>query len=153
MKTLNGAAGPRQKTLRNHVLQTVEKIVRLTGPGLSEEWLASDLTVTQLRFLLAMHAGGPLRMGDIAARLNVTLPSASNVIDTLVHKNLVVRKASLHDRRLVICRLSPAGESSINRLWGAGRAIIARLLESLTEEQMQKTAEVAVMLYEKARRF
>jgi DNA-binding MarR family transcriptional regulator len=139
-----------QHFLVNHILQTAEDIFKLTGPELSEEWLSSDLTVTQLRFLLAMHADGPLRMSDIAAKLKVTLPSATAVVDHLVSKNLVVRQDDPKDRRLVICRLSPAGETLIHKLWVSGRATLASLLEDITLEQAQQAAAVADLLHQQA---
>jgi hypothetical protein len=52
--------------LTRQILRRVEEIYKLIGPAVPEEWLSSDITVTQLRLLLVLQAFGPLRMSDIA---------------------------------------------------------------------------------------
>jgi len=133
-----------------HILQIVEEIYKLIGPAVPEEWLSSDLTVTQLRLMLVLQTFGPIRMSDIASSLKVTLPTTTIIVDNLVRKNLVGRETNPQDRRLVICKLSPEGQTLINKLWGSGRMVIEKLVEGLTAEQMQKTAEVADLLYQSA---
>ncbi len=139
-----------KQRLTLHIMEVVQGIYNLMGPAVPEEWLSSDLTVTQLRLLLVLHSYGPLRMSDISTRLKVTLPTATVIVDHLVHKNLVLREASPEDRRLVICKLSPEARTLINKLWGSGQMAIKTLLASLSAEQMQKAAEVADILYQSA---
>jgi DNA-binding MarR family transcriptional regulator len=139
-----------KQQLNRHILRIVEEIYKMIGPAVPDEWLSSDLTVTQFRLLLVLHTFGPLRMSDIAARLKVTLPTTTIIVDNLVRKNLVQREANPQDRRLVICILSPEGQALINKLWGSGQMIIEKLLEGLTAAQMQKATEVADLLYQNA---
>jgi DNA-binding MarR family transcriptional regulator len=136
--------------VNRRILNIVENIYKVIGPSVPEEWLTSDLTVTQLRLLLVLQNSGPLRMSDIASNLKVTLPTTTIIVDHLVRKNLVQRETNSQDRRLVICRLSAEGEILISRLWGSGQMVIQRLLESLTYEQSLKAAEVAELLYQSA---
>jgi DNA-binding MarR family transcriptional regulator len=133
-----------------YILQMVENIYKLIGPAVPDEWLSSDLTITQFRLILVLQNYGPLRMSDIASKLKVTLPTTTIIVDNLVRKNLVLREANPQDRRLVICKLSPEGELLISKLWGSGQMIIQRLLESLTYEETQKAVEVADLLYQAA---
>jgi len=110
------------------------------------EWLSSDLTVAQLRVMLVLHNTGPCRMSDIAGILDIALPTATGIVDNLVKKTLVLREADTQDRRLVICKLSPLGETSINSMWNLGRVQMENLLEGLTEEELEKAIEVAEIL-------
>jgi len=87
-------------------------------------------------------------MSDIASILDVALPTATGIVDKLVKKELVIREADLQDRRLVICRLSDAGQELINRLWTFGQFQMERLLNGLTEEELEKAAEVAEILFD-----
>jgi DNA-binding MarR family transcriptional regulator len=110
------------------------------------EWLSSDLTVAQLRVLLVLQAIGSSRMSDIAATLEVALPTVTGIVDKLVRKDLVTRQADPNDRRLVIVGLSARGQELISSLWISGRIQIERLLQGLNHQQMDKVAEVAAML-------
>ena len=136
--------------LTRQILKRVEEIYKLIGPAVPEEWLSSDITVTQLRLLLVLQAFGPLRMSDIASSLKVTLPTTTTVVDHLVRKNLVQREANPQDRRLVICKLSPEGQTLINKLWGSSRMAFEKLLEGLTADQMQKAVELVELFYQNA---
>jgi DNA-binding MarR family transcriptional regulator len=139
-----------KQNLTRHIMQKIEEIYKLIGPAVPEEWLSSEITVTQLRLVLVLQTYGPLRMSDIASKLKVTLPTTTIIVDHLVRKNLVQREANPQDRRLVICKLSAEGEALIGKLWGSGRMAIEKLLEGLTAEQMQKAGEVAEIIYRNA---
>ena len=54
-----------KKSLIQHILQNIEGIYKSMGLMVPEEWLSSDMTVTQLRLLLTLYTYGPLRMSDI----------------------------------------------------------------------------------------
>jgi DNA-binding MarR family transcriptional regulator len=139
-----------KQKLTLQIMQKIEEIYKLIGPAVPEEWLSSDITVTQLRLVLVLQTYGPLRMSDIALKLKVTLPTTTIIVDHLVRKNLVQRESNPQDRRLVICKLSAEGEALIGKLWGSGRMAIEKLLEGLTAEQMQKAAEVTEIIYRNA---
>ncbi len=132
-----------KKKLTNHILQTIEEIYKMFGPAVPEEWLSSDITVTQLRILLILYASGPLKMSDIAAKLNVTLPTATVIVSNLVRKNLVERVVNPDDRRLVIGKLTPEGKALIDKIWGYGRFAVEVLLQGLSPEQLQNAADLA----------
>jgi DNA-binding MarR family transcriptional regulator len=91
-------------------------------------------------------------MSAIASVLDVALSTATGIVDNLVKKELVVREADPNDRRLVICRLSPAGQELIGGLWRSGEFQMERLLNGLTLEQLKKAAEVAKILLENVSR-
>ena len=85
-------------------------------------------------------------MSAIASILDVALSTATGIVDNLVKKELVVREADPDDRRLVICKLAPAGQELMNGLWRSGEFQMERLLDGLTLEQLQKADEVAGIL-------
>ena len=83
----------------------------------------------------------------------MALPTSTVIVDHLVRKNLVLRESNPLDRRLVICKLSPEGQTLINKLWDSGRLAMEQLLESLTLEQTQKAAELVEVFYNNASKF
>jgi len=137
-----------KEALIQHIIEVSGNIYSALRPNIPMESLSSDLTVAQLRVLLVLHTDGPTKMSAIASILHVALSSATGVMDNLVKKELVVREADPQDRRLVICKLSPAGLELINKLWVSGEFQMERLLDGLTVEQLGKAAEVAEMLLE-----
>jgi DNA-binding MarR family transcriptional regulator len=141
-----------KQQLTDHILQTVEEIYKMFGPAVPQEWLSSDITVTQLRILLVLHTAGPSKMSDIASKLNVTLPTATVIVRNLVRKNLVQREVSPEDRRLVICKLTTEGQALIEKIWGFGRFTVAMLLQGLSIDQLQNTVALVDHLLKSASR-
>jgi len=138
---------PNNETLTQSILKRAEDIYNLLSPGIPTEWLSSDLTVAQLRVMLVLHSEGPTRMSVIASNLDIALSTATGIVDNLVKKGLVIREADSQDRRLVICRLSPAGEDNLGKLWTSGQFQMEKLFEGLTADELRKSAEVAEILY------
>ncbi len=138
---------PEHKTeLIKDILETSAEIFRIIKPTIPLESLSSGLTLAQLRILLLLYSEGPSHMSAIASQMNIALSSATGIVDNLVKKGMVHRKIDDNDRRLVICRLTLSGEESIGRLWSMGENQMEELLEGLTVEQLQASAEVARML-------
>ena len=141
-----------KQKMTEHILDTVEEIYKMFGPAVPQEWLSSDITVTQLRLLLVLRAAGPSKMSDIAAKLNVTLPTATVIVRNLVRKNMVERMVHPEDRRLVICKLTGEGQAFIEKIWGFGRFTIGMLLQGLPIEQLQRAVEFADQILKSASR-
>jgi len=91
---------------------------------------------------------GSARMSFIATELDIALPTATGIVDNLVKKEFVIRDADPNDRRVVICKLSPAGQLFVNKIWVSGQTQMERLLDGLSLEQLKKAADVAEILYE-----
>jgi DNA-binding MarR family transcriptional regulator len=139
---------PKREELVRCILKLSEDIYNELKPSIPADWLSSDLTVAQLRVMLALQDSGPSRMSSIASMLNIALPTATGIVDNLVRKGLAVREADSQDRRLVICKLSTVGQKLINKLWSSGQFQMENLLDGLTLEQLEKAAEVARMLFD-----
>jgi len=136
--------------LVKEILNLSEKIFATIPVTIPPEWFSSDTTVAQLRILLLLHMQDSARMSSIASELGIALPTATGIVDNLVKKKLVIRDAVPSDRRVVICKLSPAGQLFINKIWVSGQSQMERLLDGLSLEQLEKTAEVAEILYKNA---
>jgi DNA-binding MarR family transcriptional regulator len=134
------------KALVNHILKLANDIFRAVKLSIPPQWLASDMTVAQLRVLLFLHTEGASRMGYMASAIGTTLSTTTGTVDMLVKKELVVRGADPEDRRLVICELSPQGQKIINLIWASGQQQVESLLDGLSEEELQKADVVAEIL-------
>lgn len=90
----------------------------------------AGLTAQQHQALLAIkgHRGThPLTIGALAERLAIRPHSAVGLLDRLVAKGLVRRRAALADRRQVLIELTPEGQSVLGALSVAHRAELRRL--------------------------
>ena len=141
----SGAANGTAKLESSQVIQGIqEALLELENavvPILPDEWLSTDLTMPQLKVLLILWRAGATRMSELATGLNVTMATATGVVDRLVEKGYVVREGLPGDRRVVISRLSPDGEDFLKRLRLSGRASVGRVLDAMTPEQLSIVAQ------------
>jgi DNA-binding MarR family transcriptional regulator len=138
-----------EKLIR-HILKLSEDIFRTIRLVIPPEWLASDMTVAQLRVLLLLYSEGPNRMGSIASAIGTTLSTTTGTVDILVKKGMVVRGDDPEDRRLVICELSPQGQEIMGQMWVLGQQQMEKLLQGLSLEELRKSDEVAEILLRNA---
>jgi len=88
------------------------------------------LTPRQHQALLAIRGApprDPLRVGDLAQRLQVRHHSAVGLVDRLVALGLVTRRVGPPDRRRVFVTLSARGRRVLDRLTAAHRAELRQL--------------------------
>lgn len=138
------------KDIVKEILDLSEKIFATIPITIPPEWFSSDATIAQLRILLLLHMQGSARMSSIASELGIALPTATGIVDNLVKKELVTRDMDPHDRRVVVCKLSPTGQIFINKMWLSGQSQMERLLDGLSSDELEKAAEVADILYKNA---
>ncbi|HEY8286545.1 MAG TPA: MarR family transcriptional regulator, partial [Chloroflexota bacterium] len=60
----------------------------------------------------------------------------SGIIDRLVEAGFVCREEDATDRRLVVSRLTPKGESTLARLYGNRGAHLRTRLDNLSETEL-----------------
>jgi len=81
--------------------------------------------------------GGPLTVGELASRLDLTLPTVSGVLADLDRAGLVGRSPDPADRRRTIVQVIPSQVALIDDwLDGAARPL-ARVLNKLTSSEQQ----------------
>src|SRR5690606_12785744 len=69
--------------------------------------LAAGRPIGQVKVLGMLYRVGRSTVGEIAAGLGVTMPTASEQIDRLVEEGLLVREVNPADRRQVLVDLTP----------------------------------------------
>ena len=117
-----------KRELIERILQLGERAFRELLPILPTEWLRLDLTMSQLKVVLLLFMNGPTRMSEIASALDVSMATATGVVDRLVEREIVLRENQPEDRRVVLCRLSDRGEKLIGGLWQLARDRARELL-------------------------
>lgn len=77
------------------------------------EFVGVGVTMSQAKVLYLVQAEPDIRMSGLAARLGVTLPSLSGVVDRLVDQGLLTRRDDPADRRQALVRITEAGISEL----------------------------------------
>src|SRR5579862_4079279 len=70
----------------------------MAGPA-SQEWTALDLTIGQLKALMALSVRGDQTISEVAAHFGIGKPAASIMVDRLVQLGFARRTEDAIDRR------------------------------------------------------
>lgn len=95
------------------------------------------LTLGQYSLLKLLFDSEPMTVGEIAEELELSLASASAMIDRLVNQKLVIRSRSELDRRVVTVRLSPTGRAQVENLHQHRREFLRQLFLRMSEEDLK----------------
>jgi DNA-binding MarR family transcriptional regulator len=86
--------------------------------------------------VLYLLSVGDLNMSELVARLGVTLPTVSGVVDRLVDRGLIVRRADPSDRRRVFVGITPAGAELLDRFRDLNARQVGALLAVLDDADL-----------------
>ena len=120
------------------------------APGHEPPWLARDLTLGQMRLLVRLRRAGSMTMGQVADDLGVTVASATGAIERIERQGLVLRIHGTEDRRIVVCRLTPAGEQITADLAGVRANAWRRILGTLDDAELAEFARLVHLLAERS---
>jgi DNA-binding MarR family transcriptional regulator len=118
------------------------------GPDIPE-WVAQELTFSQLRLLFLLAKHGPSPMSRVAEWLGVALPTASGTVERVERHGLVTRQHRLDDRRVVECGLTDAGRRLIDEMSGTRLQMMRQILGVLTEDEMADMARLIAIVLER----
>jgi len=125
------------------LLEIIPLTMRTVGSQLRQ---AAQLPVPAHFGLLFMLAEGPHNLSELAEKHNVTPPTMSNTVSTLVEHGWVQRTQSEHDRRQITIELTSAGRAILSTVQAHAEARIAEILTPLSVEEMdQLIAGLAVL--------
>jgi DNA-binding MarR family transcriptional regulator len=82
----------------------------------NERVLRLGLSMAQLNILYTLKRCGEVPMSRLAEMLNVSLSNATGLIDRIEERGLIERSRVPEDRRVVLIRVTPAGERLLSEL-------------------------------------
>lgn len=101
--------------------------------------------ISQLR-LMREEAPMGVALKDLAKRLQMTVPAASLMVDSLVSKGFMERRPNPNDRRAVCIRLTEKGESLFNDVYARFHDEIDRRAQALSAEELQTFSNIVEKL-------
>jgi DNA-binding MarR family transcriptional regulator len=87
-------------------------------------------SVPGMKVGIYLYRHGPAKVGDIAAWLGVSLPTASEQIDQMVREGLAERRINPDDRREVLVELTPKATELAGYLCELQRAQVRAVLDA-----------------------
>jgi DNA-binding MarR family transcriptional regulator len=120
------------------VLTASRALVAMAARSLADA--GEEVTLTQYRSLVVLASRGPQGVASLAEAVAVTPPTASRLVDRLIRKGLVRRRADRHDRRQVRIGLTEAGRDLVDLVTERRRDEIAELLTSIPPKVQRSMA-------------
>jgi len=99
-------------------------------------WLNVDLSMPQLKALMALHDRGAVRVGEVAHMLAMSANATTAVLDRLEDEALIRRQLDPSDRRAVLVELTEHGTDWITELLAANVRAFTDVLEQLEEPDL-----------------
>ena len=127
-------------------LDLAEEFFRRARHRVPMDWLRADLTMPQLKVLLALYLDGPQTCGSLASTLGLSLPTMTGILGRLERRGYLQRSRDPNDGRRVISGLSSEGQGMVERLWAAGREELAGVFAGITTADLQTVERALVVL-------
>ena len=102
----------------------------------SERLLRLGVSMAQLHIMFTLQRSGEMTMSQLAEVLNVSLSNAPGLIDRLEERGYITRERVTTDRRVVLVRVTPAGEQMLDEVDALSDALLRSVLghqESVTQ--------------------
>jgi DNA-binding MarR family transcriptional regulator len=113
------------------------------------DWVAQELTFSQMRLLFLLSKNGAAPMSRIADWLGVGLPTASGAVERVERHGLVARQHRLDDRRVVDCQLTDAGRRLIDEISGTRVEMMRQVLRVLSDEELGQMVRLVTAMVER----
>lgn len=104
--------------------------------GAFKRWHQGSLNVVHLSLLSTLEARGAQPMGVLADELDVSVASATGIVDRMEKRGLVERRHDVSDRRVVLVEPTESGLVAVRLVGEHRRARFTYLLECLNEDQL-----------------
>ncbi|MCK8613827.1 MULTISPECIES: MarR family winged helix-turn-helix transcriptional regulator [Gordonia] len=105
-----------------------------------------ELTAAQTSAINVLADHGPMRMGELAERESIRMPTATSVIDGLTKHELVERRPDPADRRAVLVDLTDHGRELVERIRLGRDVALTDALANLSPEHLEALAAAAPAL-------
>lgn len=104
--------------------------------------------MAQLHILFSIQRTGEMTMSRLADLLNVSLSNATGLVDRLEERGYVERLRVPTDRRIVLVRVTPAGEEMLREVDALSDELLRSVLGRLSAQQLRGVAHAMSALRE-----
>ena len=112
----------------------------------SERLLREGVSMAQLHIMFTVQRHGEMTMSQLADVLNVSDSSATGLVDRMAERGFVQRDRVPTDRRVVIVRITEAGEALLRELDALTDEIFRTVLSRLGPTQLRSVGQAVAEL-------
>lgn len=106
----------------------------------------SQLTVSQLQYIDAIHELNKPTITKIAHQLNIAKASVSTGINKLIDKGFVIKTQSEHDKRIFYLSLTETGKKLIDVRYQALKEYVEFINTALSQEETEHFEAILIKL-------
>jgi DNA-binding MarR family transcriptional regulator len=99
-------------------------------------WQQSGLSLAQLNVVTLLEMHGPMPMGRVAELLGVSVASATGIVDRMAERDLVSRKGSPTDRRVVEVHIAERAHELFEAAKARRRDHLREVLARVDDERL-----------------
>jgi DNA-binding MarR family transcriptional regulator len=114
----------------------------------SERLLRLGVSMAQLHIMFTLQRSGEMTMSHLADVLNVSFSNATGLIDRLEERGYIERYRVPNDRRIVLVRVTPAGDTMLGEVDALSDNLMRSVLERLPASQLRGVAHAVSALRE-----
>lgn len=112
----------------------------------SERVLRLGISVAQLHILYTLRRNGQMPMSRLAEVLNVSLSNATGLIDRIEERGFVDRTRVPEDRRIVLIRVTEAGERMLTEIDALSDELLRSVLGHLDRSKLAGVGQAVAAL-------
>jgi DNA-binding MarR family transcriptional regulator len=101
-----------------------------------QRWHQGSVSLVHLNVLTLLETQGPISMSHLAEALDISVASATGVVDRMEARGLVERRRDLEDRRVILVHLAEGGRQVFADIGGRRRQGLAKLLARLSDDEL-----------------
>ncbi len=121
----------------NDVLAELNQISSRDFQSALKHWQAGTLSLLHLNVLMLLRFNGPMTMSRVAETLDVSVASATGIIDRMERKGVIERRHSHEDRRVVEVHVTKGGEAVFNTMQAERQARMSKMLSDVSETDLE----------------
>jgi DNA-binding MarR family transcriptional regulator len=101
-----------------------------------QKWHQGSISLAHLNVLILLEANGPMSMGHVADSLDISVASATGIVDRMETRGLVERRRDAEDRRVVLVVPAPGAKAVLGDIDTRRRQALTRILTMLTDDEL-----------------
>ncbi len=126
----------RREVLVDEVLGELTNIRMKDWLGALKRWQDGALSMVHLNVLMLLRSNGPLPMSRLADLLDVSVASATGIIDRMEKRGVVERQHSEADRRVVEIHLTRRGIAVFTVMDAERRKRLKKLVALMSDQEL-----------------
>ncbi len=125
----------RSGTIESEIFSNLRKIIKAVDIYSARLKEMSGISASQLSCLLTLDNTGPLSLSKLSSKVSLSPSMITSIVDQLEKKQLVERKRSSSDRRVILIELTPQGKETLANAPISFQKFLIDGLSSLSSEE------------------